>query len=80
MNTSTVTRPCPFGGEPRSIEVNLSPEEYKQAVAAWEGGLLIQQAFPTLSADDREFILTGFTPEDWEDMFGTELEDDVYNY
>lgn len=28
-------------------------------------GLLIQQAFPELSADDREFIMTGLTPADW---------------
>lgn len=28
----------------------------------------IQDAFPELSADDREFIKTGATPEEWEEM------------
>jgi len=78
MNTTIITKQNPFGGEPRTIEVNLSPEAYEQAAAAWKGGLLIQQAFPTLSADDREFILTGHTPEDWEDMFGEDDEEDDY--
>ena len=27
---------------------------------------LIQRAFPDLSADDREFILTGVSPEEWD--------------
>ena len=30
---------------------------------------LIQEAFPQLSADDREFILTGTTGAAWEAMF-----------
>lgn len=33
---------------------------------------LIQFAFPELSDDDREFILTGATPEEWDEMMGVE--------
>ena len=33
---------------------------------------LIQEAFPDLSADDREFILTGTTPEEWNTTFPDE--------
>jgi hypothetical protein len=29
------------------------------------GGTLIQDAFPHLTADQREFIKTGLTPDDW---------------
>jgi hypothetical protein len=25
---------------------------------------------PNLSADDREFLMTGTTPEEWDEMFG----------
>jgi len=35
---------------------------------------LIQDAFPALSSDDREFILTGITPEEWQEIFGDEEE------
>jgi hypothetical protein len=31
-------------------------------------GELIQNAFPNLSAGDREFIKTGITEESWEEM------------
>lgn len=31
--------------------------------------LLIQQAFPNLSPNDREFIMTGITPEEWSNLF-----------
>ena len=30
---------------------------------------LIQDEFPDLSRDDREFILTGTTPEEWDAAF-----------
>ena len=30
----------------------------------------IHVAFPNLSAEDREFIMTGITPEEWEEVFG----------
>lgn len=33
-------------------------------------GALIQDAFPELNADQREFLMSGATPEEWEDMFG----------
>jgi hypothetical protein len=31
--------------------------------------MLIQDAAPRLSADDREFILTGAVPEEWDNAF-----------
>ena len=35
----------------------------------WKAGELIQNVMPHLSADDREFLMTGLTPKDWEEMF-----------
>jgi hypothetical protein len=32
---------------------------------------LIQNAMPRLNADEREFIKTGVTAEEWEEMFST---------
>ena len=34
------------------------------------GDILIQDAFPNLDAEQREFILTGITPQEWNDTFG----------
>lgn len=38
----------------------------------WTGGDLIQNVFPDLSADQREFLMTGITPEEWNQNFGEE--------
>ena len=46
---------------------------------AWEGGALIQDALPHLSAADREWLKTGITAEEWETAFGTEDERDDEN-
>ena len=40
-----------------------------------EGKELVQTIFPNLSADDREFLISGITPEEWKDAFGEEKED-----
>lgn len=37
----------------------------------------IQNYFPDLSDDDREFILTGITPEEW-DLYMGEEDDEAY--
>lgn len=39
------------------------------------GGPLIQDAFPNLSAGEREFLMTGVTPAEWANLFGAEQED-----
>lgn len=45
---------------------------WKASVAYHEDGLLVQDAFPFLTDDQREFIMTGLTPEDWDQLFGEE--------
>jgi hypothetical protein len=36
----------------------------------WLGGALIQDAMPHLTADQREFLMTGITPSEWQAAFG----------
>ena len=35
----------------------------------WYNGTLIQEAFPNLTANERELIQTGIHPECWNEMF-----------
>lgn len=65
-------RKSPFTGKVNAMELPLSVEQFNAAVSVWQSGTLIQNAFPTLSAGEREFIKTGITPEDWERTFGPE--------
>jgi hypothetical protein len=37
-------------------------------------GALIQEAFPTLSPSDREFLLTGVSPKGWKELYFEEEE------
>jgi hypothetical protein len=36
---------------------------------------LIQEIFPHLSASDREFLMTGLTDEEWDEVMGEEDEE-----
>ena len=44
--------------------------EFVHAFHDWNAGLLIQDAFPWLTADEREFIKTGITDAEWKEAFG----------
>jgi hypothetical protein len=47
----------------------LNIEVTDAQIEAYAAGASIQDAFPNLSADDREFIKTGITAESWDAMF-----------
>jgi hypothetical protein len=61
---------CPFCGKDHFITVSF--EDYEK----WQAGELIQNAFPYLSADEREMLKTGICPSCWDKMFPPEEEDD----
>ena len=70
-----ITRTSIFSGIKRTLEIDISEEQYQN----WSsGGDLLQNCAPHLSADDREFIMTGVTPEEWGEAFGDD-EDDSAN-
>ena len=43
---------------------------------SWIRGELIQKAMPTTSAEDREFLLSGFCPECQKEIFTDDEDDD----
>jgi len=47
-------------------DMNVTEEQMN----AWKSGVLIQHAMPHLSKEEREFIISGTTPEEWEEYFG----------
>lgn len=60
-----IVRTSPFSGKTNIREINVTEAQ----IEAWEGGELIQDAMPHLPADDREFIMTGITSEEFESIF-----------
>ena len=45
--------------------------DYK-AFKKWQEGTLTQDAFPYLNAEEREFLISGKTPAEWDKMFESE--------
>lgn len=68
----TITRKSSLTGITRTKEINVTEEQ----ILSWQQGALIQNAMPQLSADDREFIKTGITGEEWDQLFGGAEEDE----
>jgi hypothetical protein len=66
-----ITRESPVTKAINEREIDITPEQY----ARWESGVFIQTVAPHLSADDREFIISGCTPEDWNTLFPPEEEE-----
>lgn len=60
---------------PRTGQVNVREIPVtEEQLLRWKNGELIQNAMPNLSSDDREFLMTGYTPEDWAVLFPPEEE------
>lgn len=64
-----VTRKSPFSGKMNTMTLNISESEFKRALTRYIQGAYIQDAFHMLNADEREFIKTGITPEEWDATF-----------
>ena len=70
-----ITKTSIFSGNTNTMELNVTQEQ----LTARESGVNIQVAMPQLNADEREFIKTGVTPTEWDELFGEE-EDEEDNY
>lgn len=68
-----IERQSPFTGKVHVMDLDITTEQ----VTAYERGTLLQDAFPNLSAEEREFYKTGITPEEWKTMLAPEEEDDA---
>lgn len=66
-----VCRPCVVTGKHYTVFVN------SQDFSDWrDRKKLAQAAFPYLSKEDREFIISGISPEGWEEMLGDDASDE----
>ena len=61
-----VTRTSSYSGVTRTLDLPITSE----GLMRWEAGVtLIQNEFPHLSPDQREFIMSGITKEEWDEIF-----------
>ena len=67
-----ITRTSAFGVT-RSKELPVTPEQ----ISRWQSGELAQNVFTQLNAEEREFIISGNTNEDWDQMFAENADSDI---
>ena len=56
--------------EQSSMNLDIEYTEFALGLQQWLRGALIQDVFPKASSEDREFIVSGLTPEVWDKIFG----------
>jgi hypothetical protein len=67
-----ITRKSVISGIQRTLDIPVNPEDF----ILWQSGLgNIQELMPYLSANHREFILSGITAEEWERAFSEEADE-----
>lgn len=64
-----------FSGKWTQQRLPLIEDQWKR----WQGGEYIQRAMPNLTPDQREFLLTGATAEEWNNAFGDDEDDDRFD-
>lgn len=66
-----ITKINPITGKENTLDIPVTEEQ----LMAWENGGLIQNVMPNLNADQREFLISGMTPGQFEELFPEEDDD-----
>ena len=60
-----ITRASELTGVTRTLDIPVTEDQLK----IWQDGMLIQAAMPDLNDNQREFIKTGITEEEWANLW-----------
>ena len=60
-----ITRKSSVTGKRHTLDLPITDAQ----IAKYHNGALVQDAFPHLTADQREFIVSGATAEEWINLF-----------
>lgn len=72
MTKMIVERKSIVSGKVYQMDINITEEQLFNFINGRSG--LAQEAFPDLSAEEREFIISGIHPIEWNELFGNEEE------
>lgn len=70
MTKMIVERQSIVSGKVYQMDINITEEQLFNFINGRSG--LAQDAFPDLSIDEREFIISGIHPDEWNELFGNE--------
>ena len=60
-----VQRQSAVSGKHNTMEIPVTNKQLED----WKYGGLIQNVMPELSSDHQQFLQTGITPKEWDDIF-----------
>lgn len=61
-----ITKRSVISGKVHTREIAITEAQIER----WQAGELIQNVCPHLSVGDREFLISGSTEEEWDNLFG----------
>lgn len=61
-----ITKASRISGTVSTMDLDITSEQLDRIEAGIE---LIQNIVPHLSSDEREFLITGITPQEWDKLF-----------
>ena len=67
-----ITKVSLISGKEHTLEIPVTIEQ----LAKWQMGGLIQNVMPHLPPHQREFLMTGITEEEWNELFKESEEDE----
>ena len=66
-----ITNISQLSGKETTMELDITPEQLERFYNRRENGEYVQTIFPNLTPAEREFLLTGISPIEWEKIFGS---------
>ena len=72
-----ITRTSPLTGQDTTLDLPVTQQQLDEYYSR-PRNRLVQEIFANLTAPQREFIMTGYTADDWEELFGSDELDDIF--
>lgn len=66
-----ITRISQLTGKVSTLDLDVTPEQMLRFDMRRENREYVQDIFSNLTAPEREFILSGITPEEWDNQFNS---------
>lgn len=67
-----ITKISQLTGNQHTMDINVTQYEMIRIENRYHSKELIQNIVPNLTMEEREFLMTGITPEEWNTTFGEE--------
>lgn len=71
----TVTRISNFSGNLNTMVLPINPVEFYRLKERVDKGEYVQDIYTMLNPDEREFMISGMTPEEWNEFMGMQAVD-----